>query len=137
MGRVKLILGALALVVAAFAAFSGPVMADDLDCRDANRFEHRFDVDAVNCDGDVFVDRGEFDFNDDEDFFFDDNEDFFFDANEDFFFSNPFEVDVDTEEVAEDSDLEGECFVTEIDWDGDGFISDGEIEVTCFVEDED
>ena len=128
MGRVKLILGALALVVATFAAFSGPVMADELDCRDANRFEHRFDVDAVNCDGDVFVDRGEFDFNDNEDFFFDDNEDFFL---------NPFEVDVDTEEVNEDSDLEGECFVTEIDWDEDGFISDWEIEVTCFVEDDD
>ncbi len=128
MGRVKLILGALALVVATFAAFSGPVMADELDCRDANRFEHRFDVDAVNCDGDVFVDRGEFDFNDNEDFFFDDNEDLFL---------NPFEVDVDTEEVNEDSDLEGECFVTEIDWDEDGFISDWEIEVTCFVEDED
>ena len=121
MGRVKVILGALALVVATFAAFSGPVMADELDCRDATRFEHRFDVDAVNCDGDVFVDRGEFDFND----------------NEDFFFLNPFEVDVDTEEVNEDSDLEGECFVTEIDWDEDGFISDWEIEVTCFVEDED
>jgi hypothetical protein len=129
MGRVKLVLGALALVVATFAAFSGPVMADELDCRDANRFEHRFDVDAVNCDGDVFVDRGEFDFND--------NEDFFFDDNEDFFFLNPFEVDVDTEEVNEDSDLEGECFVTEIDWDEDGLISDWEIEVTCFVEDED
>ena len=129
MGRVKLILGALALVVATFAAFSGPVMADELDCRDANRFEHRFDVDAVNCDGDVFVDRCEFDFND--------NEDFFFDDNEDFFFLNPFEVDVDTEEVNEDSDLEGECFVTEIDWDEDGLISDWEIEVTCFVEDED
>ncbi len=128
MGRVKLVLGALALVVAAFAAFSGPVMADELDCRDANRFEHRFDVDAVNCNGDVFVDRGEFDFNDNEDFFFDDNEDFFL---------NPFELDVDTEELNEDSDLEGECFVTEIDWDEDGFISDWEIEVTCFVEDED
>ena len=128
MGRVKLILGALALVVATFAAFSGPVMAAELDCRDANRFEHRFDVDAVNCDGDVFVDRDEFDFYDNEDFFFDDNEDFFL---------NPFEVDVDTEEVNEDSDLEGECFVTEIDWDEDGFISDWEIEVTCFVEDED
>ena len=115
-------------MVATFAAFSGPVMAAELDCRDANRFEHRFDVDAVNCDGDVFVDRDEFDFND--------NEDFFFDYNEDFFL-NPFEVDVDTEEVNEDSDLEGECFVTEIDWDEDGFISDWEIEVTCFVEDED
>jgi len=129
MRRIKLILAMTAVLVGTLALQAGPAMAEDLDCRDANRFEHRFDVDAVNCDGDVFVDRGEFDFND--------NEDFFFDDNEDFFFLNPFEVDVDTEEVKEDSDLEGECFVTEIDWDEDGFISDWEIEVTCFVEDED
>ena len=129
MRRIKLILAMTAVLVGTLALQAGPAMADDLDCRDANRFEHRFDVDAVNCDGDVFVDRDEFDFND--------NEDFFFDDDEDFFFLNPFEVDVDTEEVNEDSDLEGECFVTEIDWDEDGFISDWEIEVTCFVEDED
>ena len=120
MRRIKIILAMTAVLVGMLALQAGPAMADELDCRDANRFEHRFDVDAVNCDGDVFVDRGEFDFNDNEDFFL-----------------NPFEVDVDTEEVNEDSDLEGECFVTEIDWDEDGFISDWEIEVTCFVEDED
>ena len=128
MRRIKIIVAMAAVLVGMLTLQAGPAMADDLDCRDANRFEHRFDVDAVNCDGDVFVDRGEFDFNDNEDFFFDDNEDFFL---------NPFEVDVDTEEVNEDSDLEGECFVTEIDWDEDGLISDWEIEVTCFVEDED
>jgi hypothetical protein len=128
MRRIKIIVAMAAVLVGMLTLQAGPAMADDLDCRDANRFEHRFDVDAVNCDGDVFVDRGEFDFNDNEDFFFDDNEDFFL---------NPFEVDVDTEEVNEDSDLEGECFVTEIDWDEDGFISDWEIEVTCFVEDDD
>ena len=128
MRRIKIILAMAAVLVGMLALQAGPAMADELDCHDANRFEHRFDVDAVNCDGDVFVDRDEFDFND--------NEDFFFDYNEDFFL-NPFEVDVDTEEVNEDSDLEGECFVTEIDWDEDGFISDWEIEVTCFVEDED
>jgi hypothetical protein len=128
MRRIKIIVAMAAVLVGMLTLQAGPAMADDLDCRDANRFEHRFDVDAVNCDGDVYVDRGEFDFNDNEDFFFDDNEDFFL---------NPFEVDVDTEEVNEDSDLEGECFVTEIDWDEDGFISDWEIEVTCFVEDDD
>ena len=128
MRRIKIIVAMAAVLVGMLTLQAGPAMADDLDCRDANRFEHRFDVDAVNCDGDVYVDRGEFDFNDNEDFFFDDNEDFLL---------NPFEVDVDTEEVNEDSDLEGECFVTEIDWDEDGFISDWEIEVTCFVEDED
>ena len=128
MRRIKIIVAMAAVLVGMLALQAGPALADDLDCRNANRFEHRFDVDAVNCDGDVYVDRGEFDFNDNEDFFFDDNEDLFL---------NPFEVDVDTEEVNEDSDLEGECFVTEIDWDEDGFISDWEIEVTCFVEDED
>ena len=128
MRRIKIIVAMAAVLVGMLTLQAGPAMADDLDCRDANRFEHRFDVDAVNCDGDVYVDRGEFDFNDNEDFFFDNNEDFFL---------NPFEVDVDTEEVNEDSDLEGECFVTEIDWDEDGFISDWEIEVTCFVEDDD
>lgn len=128
MRRIKLILAMTAVLVGTLALQAGPAMADDLDCRDANRFEHRFDVDAVNCDGDVFVDRGEFDFKDNEGFFFDDNEDFFL---------NPFEVDVDTEEVNEESDLEGECFVTEIDGNEDGFISDLEVEVTCFVEDED
>ena len=128
MRRIKIIVAMAAVLVGMLALQAGPAFADDLDCRDANRFEHRFDVDAVNCDGDVYVDRGEFAFNDNEDFFFDDNEDFFL---------NPFEVDVDTEEVNEDSDLEGECFVTEIDWDEDGFISDWEIEVTCFVEDDD
>ena len=128
MRRIKIIVAMAAVLVGMLALQAGPAMADDLDCRDANRFEHRFDVDAVNCDGDVYVDRGEFDFNDNEDFFFDDNEDFFL---------NPFEVDVDTEEVNEDSDLEGECVVTEIDWDEDGLISDWEIEVTCFVEDDD
>jgi hypothetical protein len=53
MRRSKLVLGALALVVATFAAFSSSAMADDLNCRDA---------DAVNCRGDNFVDRSDADF---------------------------------------------------------------------------
>ena len=39
MRRSKFVLGALALVVATFAAFSSSAMADDLNCRDANQFE--------------------------------------------------------------------------------------------------
>ena len=40
------------------------------------------------------------------------------------------DVDVDFEEVHEDSDLEDECFLTYIEGDGD-------LEYTCFVEDDD
>ena len=40
------------------------------------------------------------------------------------------DVDVDFEEVSEDSDLEDECFLTDIEGDGD-------LEFTCFVEDDD
>ena len=120
MRRIKIIVAMAAVLVGMLALQAGPAFADDLDCRDANRFEHRFDVDAVNCDGDVFVDRGEFDFNDDEDFFFDHNEDFGFARD----------VDVDFEEVSDDSDLEDECFLTDIEGDGD-------LEFTCFVEDDD
>jgi hypothetical protein len=35
MRRFKLVLAALALVLSMFAAFSGPAMADNLNCRDA------------------------------------------------------------------------------------------------------
>jgi len=41
------------------------------------------------------------------------------------------EVDVDVEEVGKNNDLEGECFVTDID--GNGSIDDWEVELTCFV----
>ena len=47
MRRIKLVLGALAVMVAAFAAMSGPAMADDLNCRDARG-------DLVRCDGQLF-----------------------------------------------------------------------------------
>jgi hypothetical protein len=62
MRRSKFVLGALALVVATFAAFSSSAMADDLNCRDANQFERRHDADADNCRGDNFVDRSDVDF---------------------------------------------------------------------------
>jgi hypothetical protein len=131
MRRIKMLLAMAAVLVGTLALQAGPAMADDLDCRDANRFEHRFDVDAVNCDGDVFVDRSDVDFLDHGDFF-DIDHDFddvgFLDFDDDFGFAS--DVDVDFEEVSDDSDLEDECFLTDIEGDGD-------LEVTCFVEDDD
>ena len=47
MKRIRLVLAALAIVVAAFAAFSGPAMADDLNCRDAR-------ANLIKCDGDLY-----------------------------------------------------------------------------------
>ena len=125
MRRIKMLLAMAAVLVGTLALQAGPALADDLDCRDANQFEHRFDVDAVNCDGDVFVDRSDVDF-------FDMDHDFgdleFLDLDEDFGFAR--DVDVDFEEVSDDSDLEDECFLTDIEGDGD-------LEFTCFVEDDD
>jgi hypothetical protein len=46
--RIQLVLGALAIVVTSFAAFAGPVMADDLNCRDARG-------DLIRCDGDLYA----------------------------------------------------------------------------------
>jgi hypothetical protein len=49
MRRIKLVLAALALVVATFAAFAGPAMADNLNnCRDAQGF-------LIRCDGQFFA----------------------------------------------------------------------------------
>jgi hypothetical protein len=47
MRRIQLVLGALAIVVTSFAAFAGPVMADDLNCRDARG-------DLIRCDGELY-----------------------------------------------------------------------------------
>ena len=126
MRRIKLILAMVAVLVGTLALQAGPAFADDLDCRDANRFESRHDVDAVNCRGDVFVDRSDVDFFDIDHDNIGDLE--FFDFDDDFGFAS--DVDVDFEEVSEDSDLEDECFLTDIEGDGD-------LEFTCFVEDDD
>ncbi len=48
MRRIQFVLGALAIVVTSFAAFAGPVMADDLNCRDARG-------DLIRCDGDLYA----------------------------------------------------------------------------------
>ena len=125
MRRIKMLLAMTTVLVGTLALQAGPAFADDLDCRDANQFERRHDVDAVNCRGDVFVDRSDVDF-------FDIDHDIgdleFLDFDDHFGFAS--DVDVDFEEVPEDSDLEDECFLTDIEGDGD-------LEFTCFVEDED
>ena len=48
MRRIKLVLAALAVMVAAFAAVSGPAMADDLNCRDAWG-------NLIRCNGQVYA----------------------------------------------------------------------------------
>lgn len=48
MRRIKLVVGALAVVVASFAAISGPAIADDLNCKDAQG-------DWIRCDGTYYV----------------------------------------------------------------------------------
>jgi hypothetical protein len=54
--RIKLVVVALALVVASLAAFSGPAMADDLNCEDA--FGN-----LISCDGQLFAPVGSNDVN--------------------------------------------------------------------------
>ena len=129
MRRIKLILAMTAVLVGTLAFQAGPALADSLDCRDANQFERRHDVDAVNCGGDIFVDRSDADFFDYGDFYLDhdigDVE--FLDYYDYFGFAT--DVDVDFEEVPEDSYLEDECFLTDIE-------GDGELEYTCYVEDD-
>ena len=76
MRRVKLVLAALALVVATFAALSGPAMADDLNCRDS--FGN-----LIRCDGQFFAPVS-----DTNDGFFFDTSGFFFGFPNEFDFSN-------------------------------------------------
>jgi hypothetical protein len=57
--RIQIILGVLAIVVTAFAAISGPALADDLNCRDARG-------DLIRCDGEFYSPY------DDDDYFYDD-----------------------------------------------------------------
>jgi|SRR5918993_3219739 hypothetical protein len=49
MRRIKLVLGALAIVVTSLVAFAGPAMAqDDLNCRDARGY-------LIRCDGELYA----------------------------------------------------------------------------------
>jgi hypothetical protein len=60
--RIQIILGVLAIVVTAFAAISGPALADDLNCRDARG-------DLIRCDGEFYSPY------DDDDYFYNDDYD--------------------------------------------------------------
>lgn len=62
MKRIQIILGVLAIVVTAFAAISGPALADDLNCRDARG-------DLIRCDGEFYSPY------DDDDYFYNDDYD--------------------------------------------------------------
>lgn len=48
MRRIKLVLSTLVVSVAAFAAFSGPAVAQELDCQDAWGY-------AIECGGELYV----------------------------------------------------------------------------------
>src|SRR5918997_5241044 len=122
MRRVKLILGALAVVVATFAAFSGPAMAADDDCDYRERGD-RDDVVVCRDDGDREVfDANDYYYNDyfDNDYYdrYFDEDDFFFDP----FFFSPFvfveEIDVDCDEI--DDDFDG--------WVDEGAVCEVEVE---------
>ena len=63
MRRIRLVLGALAVVVASFVAFAGPAVAQDLDCRDARG-------DLVRCDGDLYAPYDNDHYYDDYDFYY-------------------------------------------------------------------
>jgi hypothetical protein len=74
--RIQIILGVLPIVVTAFAAISGPALADDLNCRDARG-------DLVSCDGEFYSPY------DDDDYFYNDD----YDLNDYYFspyFFNPY-----------------------------------------------
>jgi hypothetical protein len=46
--RTKLVLATLVVMVAAFTAFGGPVMAEEFDCHDARGYK-------IVCDGETYV----------------------------------------------------------------------------------
>ena len=48
MRRIKVVLAALAVAIASFAAISGPAIADDLNCRDARG-------NLIRCNGDLYA----------------------------------------------------------------------------------
>ena len=102
-----MLLAMAAVLVGTLALQASPAMADDLNRSDADLFDDHRDIFDIDHDiGDLE----------------------FLDFDEDFGFAS--DVDVDFEEVPEDSDLEDECLLTDIEGDGD-------LEFTCFVEDDD
>ena len=115
MRRIKLVLAMAAVVVATLIVTAGPAMADHTNRHEENRqerLEDRWDWWEDHHHGDVSgADIDDFGF----------------------FLVDEVDVDVDEEEVGPRNDLEGECFVEEIDWDLDGFIAEWEIDIVCFV----
>ena len=124
MRRIKTVLGVVAVMAAILVAFAAPAIADDgrhnkdNDRHDRHDHGFRFFDHNRSFDNDCCDDHELFDV-----------DDLVFTGFSPFVFAP--EIDVDTEEVGNNNDLEGECFVTDID--GDGFIDDWEVEITCFV----
>ena len=124
MRRTKTVLAVIAVMAAILVAFAAPAMADDgrhnkdNDRHDRHDHGFRFFDHNRSFDNDCCDDHELFDV-----------DDLVFTGFSPFVFAP--EIDVDTEEVGNNNDLEGECFVTDID--GDGFIDDWEVEITCFV----
>jgi hypothetical protein len=125
MRRLKVVF-ALALALAMMVTISvAPAMAKDNNNGDDNNFFDRHD--DFGCFGCGF---NRFDHESNDDFECCDDEDFDVNDFSPFLAAVP-DIDVDTENVANNSNLEGECFVTDID--GNGFIDQWEIDITCFV----
>ena len=92
MRRVQLVLAALAMLVTALTAFSGPVLAQDLNCRDARGY-------LIRCDGELYApyDHGRYyddyyygDYYDD-DYYYDDDDDYYYDDEDCWEWSDVFE----------------------------------------------
>ena len=124
MRRTKMVLAVIAVMAAILVAFAAPAMADDgrhnkdNDRHDRHDHGFRFFDHNRSFDNDCCDDHELFDV-----------DDLVFTGFSPFVFAP--KIDVDTEEVGNNNDLEGECFVTDID--GNGFIDDWEVEITCFV----
>ena len=121
MRRIKLILATAAVLVATLVVTAGPAMADH-----TNRHENR--QDRWEERQDRWEDRWEEREDRWEDLW--DNDGLIFTGFSPFGLFAP-EIDVNTEEVGENNDWEGECFVTDID--SNGSIDDWEVEITCYV----
>ena len=124
MRRTKTVLAVIAVMAAILVAFAAPAMADDgrhnkdNDRHDRHDHGFRFFDHNRSFDNDCCDDHELFDV-----------DDLVFTGFSPFVFAP--EIDVDIEEVGNKNNLEGECFVTDID--GNGFIDDWEVEITCFV----
>jgi hypothetical protein len=121
---------ALALALAMMVTISvAPAMAKD-NHNGTNNNDSRLDRNDDNDFGCFGCGFNRFNDRFDDDFECCDDSDLVFTGFSPFLAGVP-DIDVDTENVANNSNLEGECFVTDID--GNGFIDQWEIDITCFV----